>query len=236
MKIHRFIGPFDTKSESQVLTDQEVVHQIVNVLKLGKGEQIIVGNGNGILSRCTISGHEKGKVFLENCKAEKVATESTAPVVLCLSLLKKDNFELAVQKAVEVGVESVIPLSTERTVKQGFVRPRLEKIMKEASEQSGRAFVPTLEEPISLDSALFGANRKGTVIFCDGGSEYGSPSSVKVKGTSYVFVGPEGGWTDAEREMAREIGATFVSLAPTTLRAETAAILASYLFTSYPQS
>jgi 16S rRNA (uracil1498-N3)-methyltransferase len=236
MKIHRFIGNFDTKATEFLLTDPEIVHQMVSVLKLDSGEKLIVSDGRGFETTCSIDSISKKEVSLKNCEWNENKNESDYAVVLCLALLKKDNFELAIQKAVEVGVTEIVPLMTERTVKQGFVRPRLEKIIKEAAEQSARGVLPHLEEPLSFSDALFRANRKGTVFFCDSGKENVVPSKIVTKGTSYVFIGPEGGWTDAERESAREIGATFVSLSPTTLRAETAATIATYLFTSYSQN
>ncbi len=235
MKIHRFIGSFDTTKEVQTVSQPEIVHQMGKVLKLEVGEAVVVADGKGSEAACSIAGFEKGNVLLGGCRPRKSDTESARPVVLCLALLKKDNFELAVQKAVEVGVAEILPLLTERTIKQGFARPRLEKIIKEAVEQSSRGIVPSLRDPIALETALFEANRKGTVLFCDTEADAATVSNISPKGTSFVFVGPEGGWTDNEREMAKEVAAKTVSLAPTVLRAETAAILATYLFTSYSQ-
>lgn len=232
MKIHRFIGNFDTKQGAFVIKDPALVDQVGKVLKLASGEKILLGDGRGLETVCVIEGIKKGELKLIECERQTNENESEYTTVLCLALLKKDNFELAVQKAVEVGVSEIIPITTERTVKLGFARERLEKIIKEAAEQSGRGIVPHLEDPIPLENALFHANRKGTVLFCDMG-EYASPSEIKTKGASYLFIGPEGGWSDAEREMAREADGQFVALAKTTLRAETAAIVASYLFSSY---
>ena len=233
MKVHRFIGDFDTDSPSHIIKEESIVHQIARVLKLSPGEQVIVGRGDGKEALCNIIEVEKDLVTLGMCERRENDSEPKNAVVLCLALLKKDNFELALQKAIEVGAKEVVPLITERTVKQGFVRARLEKIVREAVEQSGRGVIPSLEEPLTFKDALFRANRMGTVFFCDPEAPMISSAGVRVKGTSYLFVGPEGGWTDTEREMAREIEAVFISLGRSTLRAETAATVATYLFSSY---
>lgn len=235
-KIHRFIVDLDIKKEEHLITDPELVKQIGKVLKLLPGEKVVISSGVGSEAVCEIAKVEKGEVGLVGCVRRENKTEPKHPVVLCLAILKKDNFELAIQKAVEVGATEIVPVVTARTVKLGLAHSRLQKILKEAAEQSGRAVVPHLEEPISFADALFRANRKGTVIFCDTSEGAKSVAEVKPKGASYIFIGPEGGWSDEEREAAAENDAVFVHLAPTVLRAETAAILATYLFTDYAQN
>src|SRR6185503_3112201 len=75
-------------------------------------------------------------------------------VTLYCSILKKENFELVCQKATEVGAYAICSIIAERTVKTGLNRPRLEKIIKEAAEQSGRSSLPILLEPMSFPEAL----------------------------------------------------------------------------------
>ena len=96
----------------------------------------------------------KDKAELEILETIKNKNESENHVNLYCSILKKENFELAVQKAVEVGVKEIIPIITARTVKLGLNHERLNKIIKEAAEQSGRGVLPKLDEAIIFDEAL----------------------------------------------------------------------------------
>jgi len=76
------------------------------------------------------------------------------PITLACALLKKDNFELAIQKATEIGIARFLPITAEHSIKTGFHRERLEKIIREAVEQSGRAMLPTLHDPLKLSDAI----------------------------------------------------------------------------------
>ena len=143
--------------------------------------------------------------------------------------MKKENFEIAVQKAVEVGVKEIVPIITARTVKFGLNKERLEKIIKEAAEQSGRGILPNLNEAIDFDKAIIEAKNKNEVnLFFQIGYPPLGHSMSKFKKIG-VFVGPEGGWTEEETKIAQSNGFTLVGLGKTILRAETAAIIASYL-------
>lgn len=184
--------------------------------------------------------------------------EPRVSVVLYCALLKRENLEVVLQKTTEVGVSVFVPLITERTVKTGLNRRRSEEIIREAAEQSGRGILPVLQELVTLGEALEqmrGSERYffHTNVIPDEHSLFrakgGIPKlSVDTHGIPpardgqvdqsrddregervSIFIGPEGGWTDAEVEQARAAGCHIASLGPLTLRAETAAIIASYL-------
>ena len=143
-----------------------------------------------------------------------------------LAILKKDNFELAVQKATECGVSNIIPVITERTIKTGLNTERLEKIVKEASEQSGRSIVPKILETMELKEALqHGTKNEEKVIFHLVKENYEPKKNVT---TVSIFIGPEGGFTEKEINLAKESGYEVASLGDLTLRGETAAIVATY--------
>ena len=234
MKIHRFIGEYDLSLQEIEITAPETVKQIRNVLKLKVGEKIILGDGAGREAEVTLLSIETHRVVGVIEKINK--TEETGRKVhLYLAILKKENFELAVQKAVEVGVSSITPVITERTIKTGLNMERLEKIIKEASEQSGRSVVPTISPITDFADALeAGKNSEEKIIFTPSLAsdrvnfvEKNYEANKKAENIS-IFIGPEGGFTEKEINNAQELGYATASLGPLTLRGETAAIVATY--------
>ena len=225
MKIHRFIGDFDFQKSEIQITDIDTVKQIRNVLKLEPGETIILSDGKGTSAEIIIESIQKNTVS-GALLAKKIESAWGPKVALYLAILKKENFELAVQKATEVGVHTVIPVITERTIKTGLNMARLQKIAKEASEQSGRSLTPTIGEIMTYEEALRdGATRESKTLFHLSETEF---SPIKETKSHSIFIGPEGGFTEHEIALARKEGYDIASLGALTLRGETAAIVATY--------
>lgn len=225
MKIHRFIGQYDFSKTSIQISHVETVKQIRNVLKMEEGEIIELGDGKGKVAQVKITKIEKGEIECEVLEVLE-ANYPKRKVALYLAILKKENFELAVQKAVECGVASIVPVITERTVKTGLNTKRLEKIILEASEQCGQSIVPTLSPIMNFADALAdGKSSDEKVIFHLVDDEYAPNQDAK---SISIFIGPEGGFTDNEITLAKNAGYTVASLGPLTLRGETAAIVATY--------
>src|SRR3989339_309137 len=117
MKIHRFIGTFDLTPDHLVLQDTNLVHQMGRVLRLQVGERVVLCDGNGQEIEGEIEVIDKKSVTINVKLRRQNLTESPQRVVLYLALIKRENFELAVQKATEVGVSEIVPIGTQRTVK-----------------------------------------------------------------------------------------------------------------------
>ncbi|MDD2658034.1 MAG: RsmE family RNA methyltransferase, partial [Candidatus Pacebacteria bacterium] len=135
--------------------------------------------------------------------------------------------ELAVQKAVELGVKEIVPIIADRTVKLGLKRDRLEKIIKEASEQSGRGILPVLSDSVAFGDAMRAAEANDLNLFFElgGKSLEGSKLDLGKYKKIGIFIGPEGGWSEDELKLKSE-KLKVCGLSPFTLRAETAAIAA----------
>lgn len=202
---------------------------MTHVLRLKKGEPVVLSDGGGAEATATIVAMEEGGVQLMVELLERSKREPEREVVLYCSLLKRENFEWAVQKATEVGVSRIVPIQSLRTIKLGVKRDRLEKIIREAAEQSGRATVPTLEEAQTLSKALAHAHTHPYRWFFDLDGTPAASIKRTASASTAIFIGPEGGWDAAERNEAEAAGCAVVSLGPLTLRAETAATIASYL-------
>lgn len=228
MKIHRFYINGELSTGALTVADPEMHNQIRNVLKLEMGEPVILFNGAGVEAVGSIAAIGKKEVTVEITEIRKNSNEPARIVRLYLSLLKNEHFELAAQKAVECGVSEIIPVITSRTVKLALKAERVIKIMQEAAEQSGRGVIPRLAEVMKFDEAIASAKYNGQNFFCDGGArETLTPKAGQVG----VWIGPEGGFTPEEVAMAKRAGCTEASLGALTLRAETAAIVATYLAT-----
>ena len=230
MKLHRFIGDWTLGEEMAIrVAEAEVISQVKNVLRLGRGDQLILADGGGQEALVTIVdfGHDYFDTKIEEYRPAKA--ENKAETTLYCAVLKKENFEVVVQKATELGVKKIVPLITEWTIKLGLRFDRLAKIAREASEQSGRGVVPTIFEPVEFLSAV--ANLPvgtKTVILEENGQEFSASIFSEAKSRA-IFVGPEGGWTEAEIDQAKAKGLSLAKVCNFTLRAETAAIVASFL-------
>jgi len=225
MKIHRFIGRYDLSGESVEILDLETIKQVRGVLRMEVGNRIVLSDGKGKEAKVTISAILPDKI---SCSLEALLplNEPEKKVNLYLAILKKENFELAVQKAVECGVSSITPIITERTVKTGLNMKRLEKIIKEASEQCGRSIVPRINPILDFSPALaFGSAGEEKVIFHPSYSPHTPNHTAK---SASIFIGPEGGFTDKELDEARAALYTGASLGDLILRGETASTIATY--------
>jgi 16S rRNA (uracil1498-N3)-methyltransferase len=166
---------------------------------------------------------------------EKLAPEPRhVKITLCAALVKFDHFEWMIEKATELGVSEIVPVIAARTERglDKAAEKRIERwrrIVVEASQQSRRAFLPEVMDAIPFAKALAQSAQHRYVLdeVSDGKSLLWSlPASRSAEESVALLVGPEGGWTDAEREafIAREW--TRVTMGPLILRAETAAMAA----------
>jgi 16S rRNA (uracil1498-N3)-methyltransferase len=227
MKRHRFVVPFPLAKGSCIVREREIVHQIVNVLRLSLHEEIVLSDGKGHEAPATIERVDKKEIHLLIGNVQRNENEPEREVTLCLAILKRENFEWAAQKATEVGVTRILPIITKRTVKLDLKRERIQKILREAAEQCGRSRVPELAEPVSFDDAL--SVVADVKWFCALDVDGKNPSQPPPGNPSVaIFIGPEGGWDPEEIEAARKAGCDIVSLGSLALRAETAAIIATY--------
>lgn len=227
MRKHRFIHHADISGSDFTSTDEAFIHQVKNVLRLSLGEEFIVCDGNGHEAAATITSITTDKLEATLHNFTTISHEPKRRITLYVSLLKRENFELVVQKATEVGVHAIVPIISARTIKTGFAEDRLKKIILEASEQSGRGTVPSLSHPMSLIDAFAHEQGAQTKLFFSLGGDAVDPQTLP--DDVALFIGPEGGWTDEEITAAQNAGCTLASLGGLVLRAETAAICATYM-------
>jgi 16S rRNA (uracil1498-N3)-methyltransferase len=151
---------------------------------------------------------------------------------LCPALLKKDRFDLVLEKATELGARAVRPVVMRRCVADKLNLERARAIVTEAAEQCARTALPELAEPVKLDALLADWPENRALFFAD---ELGGASAAEAfaihSGPAALLVGPEGGFDDAERVAIRaHPAARAISLGPRILRGETAAVAATALW------
>lgn len=223
-KVHRFFTKQNLALGTNTIVDTVAIDHI-HVVRIKIHERVILFNGDGFEydGTMTLIGDIP---IIEILEKRRNKNEAPHTVHLFLGMLKREHTEYALEKATELGITDFTPLITERTVKTGIRLDRLDKIARNAAEQSGRAYIPTIHDIMSLKDAFACISKDTEILFCDTITE--EKDVVKKPGNKAIFVGPEGGWTDEERALAEKHGATFVHLAPTILRGETAAIIGTY--------
>jgi 16S rRNA (uracil1498-N3)-methyltransferase len=200
---------------------------LTRVLRVEAGQRYEISDNRDVYLAEIEAARKERVVFRTIEKLD--ASEPAVRIVLCAALIKFDRFEWMIEKATELGVERIIPVVARRTEHglERAARKRIERwrrIALEASQQSRRAHLPELVEPVAWREAL--ALPAAYRYALDENGRVALPASRNTSDTVAVLTGPEGGWTDEERAEFGEAGWTPVSLGPLILRAETAALAA----------
>lgn len=222
-KKHRFLLRSIPATLSFSIQESAVIHHIRTVLRLKEKEECIVFTEGGPDYVVRITSLSPKEIVCEK-KEERPALVIPKNISVLLALTKRDTFEIAIQKLTELGVARITPLITERTIKQSFKQERIQKISDEAVEQSGRNTRVHIDAPYTLENAL-SLYQNIPFLYCD---TKGISSPLPSSKTLALCVGPEGGWSEAERALFTAQSALPLSLSPTILRTETAAIVALY--------
>ena len=230
-----FIDSGNINGENAYVTGSDVNH-IKNVLRMKESDEIKLSAGDGLLYTATISGFLPDRIVCRIIDCEGGKSELPAKIVLFQGLPKKDKMELIIQKAVELGVSEVVPVMMKRTIvklednkKEQKKLERWRTISLTAAKQSGRAIVPEVSDFITFNEAVKRArsleynlipyeNEKGM----DKAREL--IKELKDKKSIGIFIGPEGGISEDELELAINAGAKPISLGNRILRTETAGL------------
>lgn len=239
--------PFD-------ITSKVVLNQVANVLRMRADDRLVVLDGAGRLYRCHIERIESKAVCCRVDIREVATGDPSVEVTVALALLKGDRFEWCLQKLTELGVKTVVPLVTARTVVKvdtsttGDAKgtnnkvARWQAIMREAAEQSERGMIPHIVAPRKVEdfiSSCTGGGKPFTAFICAerlsttplrdillDQTRDPSVNSATTQNPVNLIIGPEGGFTEDEIVLAEKRGIKPVSLGPRILRSETAAIFA----------
>lgn len=222
-----------------VVLEGPEAHHLTRVLRIGPGKEVDLLDGKGMIARCRVETCRRGTVTLRVLDKE-TRPEDRLPVDLYCSLLKGERMEWLVQKAVELGARSIHPVLAGHSVprpESGQCKTRvhrLEEVSRQALKQCRGIHATTVHPFLPLDAALLEAKETDTRFVLDekghGESLASAWQSAGYRLPAAILVGPEGGLSEAERAIAKDIGFQPVTLGARILRSETAAIAALAFF------
>lgn len=229
MTLHRFFTDEKNIKRDRIFLDSVQSKHITKVIRLKKGDQIVVLDnlGNEFLLELDqmISDNVSGKIM----EARTNTAEPALKISLYQSLTTREKFENILQKGTEIGISKFIPTETKRSlVKSKDLKPekieRYKRIVAEAAEQSERGIVPEIMPVVKFDEAIPEAIKKGLVIIAWEGEDNNNIAHITLNTAQEiaVFIGPEGGFEESEVNFAKSLGALTISLGPRVLRTETA--------------
>jgi 16S rRNA (uracil1498-N3)-methyltransferase len=232
--LKRFFVDIIPGTEVLSITGNEARH-IVNVLRMKKGETLILMDGKGQLFEATIETLHSKEVKVKIDKSIPFPPPSPIEISLAQALIKSHPMDYLIQKVTELGISSIHPFYSERTViklKPEHLKNKIDRwteIIKSACKQCGRAILPTLNPPVPFEEIIKNPPDKKTLKILLWEDEDKADLKKLLSSTSplphiMAIVGPEGGFTLNEINLAREAGFQIISLGNRILRAETAAV------------
>ena len=216
---------------AEVRLDGPQAHYLLRVMRVGEGDAVILcDDATGEwAAEVASAGKRDLSLLLTRHLRER---EQVPDVWLCPALLKKDRFDLVLEKATELGVRRIAPVLARRCVADRLNPERARTILTEAAEQCARTALPELAEPVKLDALLRAWPEDRALFFADEmGGDPAAAAFAAHQGPAGLLIGPEGGFDDAERAAVRALPqARAITLGPRILRGETAAIAAAALW------
>ena len=228
-----FVEPSQIQDKRIVITGNDVNH-IKNVLRMKIGEEIAVSNGiDGKEYRCGIEELGEDQIVCTLRFIKEDGVELASQIYLFQGLPKADKMELIIQKAVELGVHEVIPMATKRCVvkldekKAGSKINRWQGIAEAAAKQSKRGVIPQVHSVMNMKEAVaYAGEMEVRLIPYELAEDMAHTKQlieqVKPGQKVAIFIGPEGGFEEAEVQMALEAGIELITLGRRILRTETA--------------
>jgi 16S rRNA (uracil1498-N3)-methyltransferase len=233
-----YVAPHEFKGERVRISGEEA-HHLRRVLRLGPGDEVDVFDGAGHEYRVELRYFHGDAVWGYVLEETTVPREAPIFVSLAQGLAKGEKMELVIQKATEIGVASVIPLHTARSVPrpgsgQARREERWQRIAREAAKQCWRTVVPAVEPLCTLPELVRRFSEYQAVLFFWEEEKSRHLHEVLATLTAQghiqrllLIVGPEGGFTPEEAQLVAENGAVSVTLGPRILRTETAGLVAA---------
>ncbi len=234
--MYNFFIPVSNVNHDEVIIDGKDFNHIKNVLRMKEGERFII-SANGQSHLCELTGYENEKAVGKILQLNYQDTSLPIQIVLFQGLPKSDKLELIIQKAVELGVDKIVPVQMKRSIakiepkKVSSKTQRFNLIAESAAKQSKRMSIPEVTDPMDFEQALKLSSELDLLIV-PYENEQGMISTQKTleliqKNMKVgIMIGPEGGFDQTEIDKALKNGAKTISLGKRILRTETASITA----------
>lgn len=228
--MHRFFADKSAFSgDTARITGEDVAH-INKVLRLKENDSIILCDGDKTDYHCTITEIDKTCITLRIDNTCPNEAESCLSITLYQGLPKSDKMDFIIQKCVELGVDRIVPVESARCVAKvkddEKKRLRWQRIAEEAAKQCGRGIIPEVGSAISFDKAIAMEHDLKIMPYeCEKQSNLSDAlAGARADGTMAIYIGPEGGFEQAEADKADRAGVKTVTLGKRILRCETAGI------------
>lgn len=231
-----FVNSSNVHDQTIDITDRNDIRHLVKVLRLGAGDRIVISDSVEFEYQTEILDMEEDCVRVRILDKQKFAREPKLKITLFQGIPKQGKMETIIQKAVELGVSSIVPVFTDRTVvtdKGNFGKKieRWQKVSDEAVKQCQRGVIPEVKKEMAFSQALKELTAFELILF-----PYENEEHTTIKDclrnleskprNAAVIIGPEGGFSDKEADLLKKIGARCVTLGKTILRTETAGMTA----------
>lgn len=230
-----FVTP-DAITPPTIRISGDLLHHLRDSLRLHPGDSLLLNDGCGTRYRVEVTHITSQAIDSRIIDQHTECAHRTPPIVLGQALIKGDKMDWVIQKATELGVDTIVPIHSTHSViklrpeRLEHQRSRWERIARDAAQQSERWTIPTIADPLDLAQICrqyASAPVKGLLAERSSGPSLATiPLPQNHQHPIVLLVGPEGGWAADEQRLAQEQGFLPLTLGPRILRAETAAIAA----------
>lgn len=230
-----FVAP-DSVTPPTIRMTGDLLHHLRDSLRLHSGTTLTLNDGCGTRYRVEVTHVTSQAIDSRIIDQQQAPARKASPIVLGQALIKGDKMDWVIQKATELGVDTIVPLHSSHSViklnpeRLEHQRSRWERIARDAAQQSERWTIPTIADPVDLAQIgrqYASAPVKGMLTERSSGHSLATlPLPQDYQHPIVLLVGPEGGWAPEEQRLALELGFLPLTLGPRILRAETAAIAA----------
>lgn len=232
MRIPRIYISNQLQPGSTVALDEHAFLHVVKVLRLREGAEIILFNGSGGEYSATLKKITRNEAIAEVSDFYDRESESPLSIHLALGISKGERMDFAIQKTVELGVTGITPLYTERCVVNLDAKREAKRlqhwqgIIISACEQCGRNTIPRLHKPVDIRKNFSGLPEADLKLTLSPYADQNLKEVNKPEKRVLIMIGPEGGLSEPEIELAVQNDFTAVRMGPRILRTETAALTA----------
>lgn len=232
MRINRIYQPVKLHINSEIELTPDAANHLITVLRLKINTAITLFNGDGFEYDAIITDIQKKSVTVTVNQSNEKNTESPLFIHLGQVISRGEKMDFTIQKAVELGVNKITPIISERcNVKLDIKRQQKrfihwQKVIISACEQSGRTIIPALNPIISINDWIKQCREKSKLILHPHTDSKNSAITSDKRSTTALLIGPEGGFSETEIQLAKENDFRCLQLGPRILRTETAALAA----------
>ena len=229
----RFFAPKENVKGNLIYIDGQEARHILNVMRLKENDKVVVFDGTGKEYNGFIKATQPKSLTVEIVTTKSPKKEALPDITLAQAIPKKDKMENIIEKATELGVSTIIPIISERTIvqiekeKEDKKRLRWESIAKTASKQCGRVDIPKIENVQKFSETVYELDKYDLSLMAhlsDKTIDLKNAIRGFVGGRIIIFIGPEGDFTPGEIALLQNTNCKFVSLGKRVLKSDTAGI------------